>query len=195
MAAIGKIVGRTGISPNALTLIGLGLNVGAAAIICTGDLLLGGIAFLVASGFDMVDGAVARATGQTSRFGAFLDSVVDRWDEGVVFVALLVVAGARADTLLVAATGATLVGSLLVSYTRARAEGLGLDCEVGWLQRPERVILLGAGMIVAQLFSPFLLTLVMGLLALATNLTAVQRMVYVYRLLATEQTGTPTRSE
>jgi CDP-diacylglycerol---glycerol-3-phosphate 3-phosphatidyltransferase len=188
MAAVGRVVGATGISPNALTLIGLLLNCGAAAIVLTGSLFAGGVAFLVANAFDSLDGAVARATGKVSRFGAFLDSVIDRYDESVVLIALLVVLGQRGDMLLVGAAGVALVGSLLVSYTRARAEGLGLDCEVGLFQRTERVILLGLGLVFADLALPLpfphpVLAIVIWTLAIVTNITAAQRVLHVYGLL------------
>src|SRR5436309_614214 len=113
MELVGRLVGASGISPNALTFLGLALSLGAAWIVVSGNLLLGGVAFLVANAFDMLDGAVARATGKASRFGAFLDSVTDRYDEGVLFIALLVVASRANDTLLVAVTGLALLGSLL----------------------------------------------------------------------------------
>src|SRR3954452_3114596 len=146
MIHVGRLLGATGISPNALTLIGLLLNCAAAAIVASGALTLGGVAFLVASAFDMLDGAVARAMARSSRFGAFLDSVIDRYAEAVVFVGLLVALIREGDTNLAIGATVALVGSLMVSYTRARAEGLGLDCDVGLLQRPERVILLAVGL-------------------------------------------------
>ena len=179
MVAVGSIIARTGLSANALTLIGLLLNVGAAAIVAAGWFVEGGIAFLIASAFDMLDGAVARATNTTSRFGAFLDSVVDRYNEAAMFVALLVVFAQRGQTDLVLATALALVGSILVSYARARAEGLSVDCEVGLLQRPERVIIIGAGLI----FYGFLLAPVLWGLALITNVTVVQRALHVRREL------------
>jgi CDP-diacylglycerol--glycerol-3-phosphate 3-phosphatidyltransferase len=151
----------------------------AAALVAAGWLTVGGLAFLLASAFDMLDGAVARATGTTSRFGAFLDSVVDRYDEALMFVALLVTFSLRSDVLLVLGAAVALTGSLLVSYARARAEGLGLDCEIGWLQRPERVVLMGAGLIAA----PWLLAPVVWVLAVVTNITVVQRVLFVRRLL------------
>jgi CDP-diacylglycerol--glycerol-3-phosphate 3-phosphatidyltransferase len=150
--------------------------------VVSGNLLAGGIAFLIANAFEMLDGAVARATGKTSRFGAFLDSVIDRYDEGLLFLALLVVTSRAGDELLVAAIGLALLGSLLVSYTRARAEGLGLDCEVGVLQRPERVVVLGVGLI----FADPLLAPAVWFVAVVTNLTAAQRVMYVRGLLRGE---------
>jgi CDP-diacylglycerol--glycerol-3-phosphate 3-phosphatidyltransferase len=126
----------------------------------------------------MLDGAVARATGTASRFGAFLDSVIDRYDEALMFIALVVVFSVRQDHGLVTASTAALIGSLLVSYARARAEGLGLDCEIGLLQRPERVLLLTAGLLAA----PILLAPVIWVLAVVTNITVVQRILHVRRL-------------
>lgn len=184
-----RLVARTGLTPNALTMIGLGLNVVAAAIVAAGWLQLGGIVFLLASAFDAVDGAVARATGSASRFGAFLDSVADRYAEAAIFAGLLAVFLSREQHLMALVATLALVGSLLVSYARARAEGLGLDCEIGLLQRPERVIFLVAGLVLPDL----LLDPVVWVLAVATNITVVQRVMYVHRLLSEEpaQSRTP----
>jgi CDP-diacylglycerol---glycerol-3-phosphate 3-phosphatidyltransferase len=178
---VGRAISRLGITPNALTLIGLGLNVGAAAIVANGWLVAGGIAFLVASAFDTLDGAVARASGRATPFGAFLDSLADRYSEAVLFVPLLLLFAAQQNPWLVVACAAALVGSLLVSYARARAEGLGVDCEIGFLQRPERVILLSLGLI----FSDLLLAPVIVILAVVTNITVVQRALHVRGLLST----------
>jgi CDP-diacylglycerol--glycerol-3-phosphate 3-phosphatidyltransferase len=181
MLVVGRILGSTGISPDALTLIGLLLNIVTGAIVAAGMLTIGGAALLIASAFDMLDGAVARATGRTSRFGAFLDSLVDRYSEAAVFVGLAAVFARQGDHVLVAASALALTGSLLVSYARARAEGLGLDCEVGLLQRPERVIILAVGLLI-----PFLLVPIVWLLAVVTNLTVLQRALHVRRLLQEE---------
>lgn len=171
---------RTGIDPNALTLLGLALNLVSAVVIATGAYLAGGVLFLLASAFDGVDGAVARASGRTSSFGAFLDSLADRYAESAVLVALVISLYRTQDFALVIATVTGLVGSLLVSYARARAEGLGVDCEIGLFQRPERVVLLGAGL----LLSPWLLAPVLWLLTIVTNVTVVQRALHVHRELA-----------
>ena len=184
---MGHALASLGISANALTLFGLGLNIGAAAIVGAGWLAPGGIVFLVASAFDTLDGAVARASGTASSFGAFLDSLTDRYAEAVIFVPLLLVFASRQQPLLLVACTAALVGSLLVSYARARAEGLGVDCEIGLLQRPERVILLGAALILPDL----LLAPVIIILAVVTNLTVLQRALHVRRLLATRPTLNP----
>src|SRR5437868_7046555 len=102
MLAVGRVIGATGISPDALTLIGLLLNVVAGAIVGAGLFQIGGLALLIASAFDMLDGAVARAMGRESRFGAFLDSLVDRYSEAVIFVGLAVVFAQRGDSVLAA---------------------------------------------------------------------------------------------
>jgi len=180
---VGHAIASTGISANALTLAGLVLNIIAAGIVGAGWLTAGGVAFLVASAFDTLDGAVARASGTASPFGAFLDSLTDRYAEAVMFVPLLLFFGSHEQPWLVVACAAALVGSLLVSYARARAEGLGVDCEVGLLQRPERVILLAAGLLVPD----YLLAPAIVILAVITNVTVVQRALHVRRLLSTTQ--------
>ena len=168
-----------GFSPNALTTIGLGLNVGAGAVIATGSYSAGAIAFLVSSAFDAFDGAVARATGRATRFGAFFDSLADRYAESAILLGLAWSLLVRAELALLAATAAALIGSLMVSYARARAEGLGVDCEVGLLQRTERILLLSVGL----LFADLLLAPVIYLLAVATNVTVVQRILHVRKAL------------
>jgi CDP-diacylglycerol--glycerol-3-phosphate 3-phosphatidyltransferase len=179
METVGRVIGATGISPNGLTMLGLALNGIAGVIVAAGWFVPGGVALLIASAFDMLDGAVARATGKASRFGAFLDSVIDRYCEAVVLIGLIYVLGRSGDAVLATGTAAALVGSLLVSYARARAEGLGLDCEVGLLQRPERVILLALGLLAADV----LLAPVIWVLAVVTNITVVQRILHVRGLL------------
>ena len=184
---VGHALASLGITANALTLMGLVLNVAAAGIVGAGWLTAGGAAFLVASAFDSLDGAVARASGTASPFGAFLDSLTDRYSEAVIFVPLLLFFAAHQQPWLVVACAAALVGSLLVSYARARAEGLGVDCEVGLLQRPERVILLGAGLLLPDL----LLAPAIIILAVVTNVTVVQRALHVRGLLSNPR-GTAT---
>jgi CDP-diacylglycerol--glycerol-3-phosphate 3-phosphatidyltransferase len=171
-------LGRTGISPNGLTVIGLLLNVIVAAVLGAGYLIAGGVLLLLAGAFDMLDGALARATNQTSKFGAFFDSTLDRYSELIVFFGLLLhlqATGRLTESALVYAAAA---GSVLVSYARARAEALGYDCEVGLLGRPERIIVLSAGL----LFGDLALLIALWVLAILTNVTAVQRIIHVWRL-------------
>ncbi len=172
---------RAGIQANWLTYTGFVLNLGVAALVIEGWLSLAGVVFLLVNALDFLDGAVARAAGTAGRYGAFLDSVLDRYSEAVVFVGLLIWFARLGDTPALTATALALIGSFMVSYCRARAEGLGLDCEVGLLQRPERIVILGIGMIAPD----YLLTPVLILLAVLTNLTAAQRMRHVGTLFET----------
>lgn len=170
------MLSRTGITPNALTVIGLVLNIGVAVVLASGNLLIGGLFLLVAGLFDMLDGALAKATNQSTKFGAFLDSTLDRYSEIVVFFGLLLHLQLSGDWLGTALVYAAAAGSVLVSYARARAEALGFDCEVGLLARPERILVLAAGLILGY---PIV---ALWILAVMTNVTAIQRIVHVWRL-------------
>lgn len=174
---------RLKVTPNQVTVVGTLLNVGAAALVVTNHLIYAGIVFLVAGCCDMLDGALARRTQKMTRFGAFLDSTLDRVSEGVVLAAiayLLATQGRAVDAGLVVLA---LLGSILVSYTRARAESLGLECKVGLMSRPERVILIALG-----LFFNVLSYVIYIMLAL-TVFTVVQRVVYTYRQLGKQEQG------
>ena len=176
-----RLLARTGISPNALTLVGLVLNLLVALVIASGDLVLGGVLILLANAFDMMDGALARVTGRASHFGAFLDSTLDRYAEAIMYLGVMVWLYSAGDGSSLVAAYIGIVGSFMVSYTRARAEGLGVGGEVGWLPRPERILLLAVGL----MFHHYLLVPILWLLALLTNVTAVQRMIHVKRELET----------
>ncbi len=176
VSPVGAALARLGVTPNALTIVGCLLNLVVAGLIVRGDLLVGGVAMLLVAAFDTLDGAVARAAGLSSTFGAFLDSTLDRYSEAIVFADIVGYGALTGSTEVVVLAYASAIGSLLVSYARARAEGLGLRGDVGWLQRPERIILLGLGLMVG------LLTPVLWILAVLTNFTALQRIVHVYRL-------------
>jgi CDP-diacylglycerol---glycerol-3-phosphate 3-phosphatidyltransferase len=174
---IGEVLARLGLTPNMVTAIGLVLNVLVAVIIARGNLQLGGILLLFASGFDMLDGAVARASGSVTRFGGFLDSTLDRYSEAVVLSGVLVyVLGTqdyRVGALLIFAA---ITGSLLISYARARAEAAGFRASVGLLARPERVLVLAIGLLVGQLIPA------LWILALGTHLTVATRIAHVWRI-------------
>ncbi len=173
---IGRILGRLGISPNALTLLGYALNLTVMCVLALGHLRVGGILVLFAGLFDALDGAVARATGQTSTFGAFLDSVVDRYSEATVLFGLLLWHMRSEAQLELALIYAVIVGSLMVSYARARAEGLGLECKTGLMTRLERVAVLSVGLMALQV------RITLAALAILTNLTALQRVAHVWHL-------------
>lgn len=167
---------RLGVTPNALTVLGFLLNGINAWLLATGRFPLAGVLILAFSGLDALDGTLARLSGQATRFGAFLDSVLDRYSEAVIFFGLVVWFARTGQQEGLFLAYAAIIGSQLVSYTRARAEGLGLDCKVGWFSRVERVIALSLGLIVGWVRP------VLWLLAVLTNLTAAQRMLHVYRL-------------
>ena len=175
---------RAGIQANWLTYAGFLLNVVVAIVVAQGWLGIGGALFLIVNALDFLDGAVARAAGTAGAFGAFLDSVLDRYSEAVVFVGLIVFYSRQDDMLGVIASALALSGSFMVSYCRARAEGLGLDCEVGLLQRPERIVILGIGLMVTEYTLPIVLISVLVVLAVLTNVTTFQRMRHVGRLFA-----------
>ena len=174
---VGEHLSRHGLTPNALTAIGLILNVLVAAVIATGHLVPGGVLLLIASGFDMLDGAVARATGTVTRFGGFLDSTIDRYSEAVVLGGVLVyVLGTddyRIGSLLVFTAA---IGSIMISYARARAEAAGWRASVGLLARPERVVVLALGLVTGQVIPA------LWILAIGAQLTVVTRMAHVWRL-------------
>ncbi len=167
---------KTGISPNALTLIGFFLTVAVAAVLATGQLLWGGLLLIFAALFDTLDGALARHAGKTTIFGAFLDSVMDRFSESVTLVALIWYYSGQADGRTpVILLAVTIVGSLMVSYTRARAEAVNIECKEGFFQRTERIIVLILGLVTGWMLP------VLWILAIFTNFTAVQRIYDVYR--------------
>jgi CDP-diacylglycerol--glycerol-3-phosphate 3-phosphatidyltransferase len=171
-----------GVSPMAVTAAGLVLSLAGAVAIARGELVAGAVILVVSGLCDAIDGSLARRSGRESVFGAFIDSTLDRVAELSYFGALVVYYAAREDggryavPLVVIALG----GSLLTSYTRARAEGLGMDCRVGLLERPERVALLVLGL----LFGGTALYAVIACLAVLTLVTTIQRIVHIHRLTA-----------
>lgn len=168
-----------GVGPNALTIAGLVLNFAAAWVVGIGELRWGAIAFLVASVFDMLDGSLARRRGSASRLGAFLDSTFDRLSETALFLALLLdhARTPYGPEWMPAAILVALAGSLTTSYARSRSETLGQECKVGWVERPERVVLLVAGLLAGRTGLGF----VIFALAALTWITVVQRIVHVWK--------------
>ncbi len=172
---VGRAVAGLGVTPNMVSLIGFAGNGIAAWLVVSEALLAAGVVYLLFSALDLVDGAVARATGQASAFGAVLDAVLDRASEAVVIVACGWYFAGRDEEIQVALAGAALFGSVAVSYMRARAEIVGLSMREGLFRRQERVALLGIGL----LFNG--LTVVIAVLALLSNLTAFQRVWMIAR--------------
>ena len=169
------ILSKSGITPNALTLINLALNIGAAYVIATGHFIIGGVLVLVSGLFDLLDGALARFTKQTTKFGAILDSTVDRVSEAVILCGLLIWYIPQGASLEIVLIFAVLIGSFLVSYIRARAEGLGWQCQVGLFTRAERVIVLAIGLLINQIF------IALCILVVFVFITVVQRLVYLWK--------------
>jgi CDP-diacylglycerol--glycerol-3-phosphate 3-phosphatidyltransferase len=178
---------RAGVRPNTLTTLGALVVIASAVAFGVGAMRLGAGLLLFSGILDTLDGDVARATGQTTRFGAFYDSTLDRVGDGATFIGiaafLLTGPSIRFPVLGAVICMVAVLASLLVSYARARAEGLGLDCKVGLVQRAERIILIG----VPTLFvgagpGGLVLEVIVALLALGSVITVVQRFMYVYRI-------------
>lgn len=173
-------LGATGITPNQVTIAGLVTVLVAAVLIGYGYLVAGGLLFLAGALFDLMDGVLARTQERTTDIGAFLDSSLDRIGEGVVFAAVVLHFARQDDPWMAALTVIALTGAFLTSYARARAEGLGMTCTVGLVTRPERVLILGIGL-VAGIVAPAIWVLTM-----LGAFTAAQRIVHVYRKSDTE---------
>jgi len=163
------------IHPNVLTFIGLLINIGAAVLLAAGRFRAAGFVIIGAGLFDMVDGRVARETNRVTRFGGFFDSVLDRYSDLGLLMGLLVYYGTINRSFYVVLTAIVMTGSVMVSYTRARAENTIPSCKVGFMERPERVVLL----IIGALFDRMAPVLwVIGILA---NVTVIHRMVFTYQ--------------
>lgn len=169
---------RLHVTPNQVTVAGTLLNAVAAGLVFANRLVAAGVVFLAAGCFDLIDGALARRSGMVTPFGGFLDSTLDRVSEGVMLAAIAYFFAERGQSWNAALVVLALLGSLLVSYTRARAEGLGLECKVGVMSRPERIVFIALG-----LFFSVLLPWVIYILVILTSVTVVQRVVHTYRQL------------
>jgi CDP-diacylglycerol---glycerol-3-phosphate 3-phosphatidyltransferase len=185
---------RSGVHPNHVTTLGFLVTIGAAVAFLMGHVRIAGALVLLGGVFDILDGQVARASGLSSVFGSFYDSTLDRISEIAVFVGIFSLYGGGHPDFeypwMVYTVALAMAGSLMVSYTRARAEALGLDCNVGMMQRPERVVLIGvSSLLFGGAWNGAVLTWVLLLMATMTNLTAIQRIVWVYR--HTERTVAP----
>ena len=174
-----RFLARTHVTPNVITWFGFFLAIGAAVLIAAEYLFAAGFLVLVASFFDAMDGALARYTDRVTRFGAVLDSTLDRLSEAVLLIGILVLFARDQSFVGILLVAITLVGSLLVSYIRARAEALGLKCEVGLLTRPERVIILVLGLWLSQI--DYALIIALAIIAVLSFITAGQRLVYVWQ--------------
>jgi CDP-diacylglycerol--glycerol-3-phosphate 3-phosphatidyltransferase len=183
LEAVGRVLTRWNVSPDWVTGVGLVLTAGVAAMAALGYIQWAGVAYIVAAVFDALDGTVARVSGKVSRFGAFLDSTIDRLEESLVFLGLIIyyarVGGPWDIPMLLVVT----VASLMVSYTRARAEALGVACTVGWMTRPIRVAIMIAGMILNQVF------IAVVIIAVTSLFTTFHRVFHVWRMTGGEPGG------
>lgn len=175
LTAVSKKAANLGIRPNHLTFGGLGLSFAAAAIYASGHFLLGGLITLAAGACDMLDGALARLEAKTSSFGAFLDSTIDRYSDFILFSGVLIHYGIIGRLGIQILTLVVMLGSLLTSYTKARSESLITPCDVGMIERPERIIILAGGSIFGLLIPA------LWFLAIASHLTVFQRIFHVWR--------------
>jgi phosphatidylglycerophosphate synthase len=169
---------RARVRPNHLTVVGLGVSIVAALALADGRLRVGALLLALAGLFDFFDGSLARLANSVSAYGAFLDSVVDRYSDLVVLLGVVLYYHRAADTQGVLLTMITMVGTIMISYTKARAQSIGLACEIGLMERPERLIVLIAG----ATFN--VLTPAVMVLAVLTNVTALQRILYTRRAAA-----------
>ena len=174
---IARSLMAVGLTPNRVTLLGLLVSAGCAYLLSQGMFLAGGAVLILAGMMDMVDGALARRSGTASPRGALLDSVVDRVAEAAVFLGLLVYYLDPVAATEIVLINVSLVGSFMVSYLRARGEGLGVDCRVGIMTRPERVVALAVGLLLGQV------TIALAVIAVLTVFTSLHRFWHIHREL------------
>jgi CDP-diacylglycerol--glycerol-3-phosphate 3-phosphatidyltransferase len=175
---VAKALAHTPVTPNFITWLGFVLTCGAAALVAGGSLLLGGVTMLVAGLMDTFDGALARQTGRVSRFGAVLDSTLDRFSEGVMLIAVTYLFARNGNSGGAALAAATLLLSLSVSYIRARAEGMGVACSEGWFTRTERVIVIALGLLFNQVI------IALAVVSALSLFTAGQRLFVTWKRLS-----------
>lgn len=176
---VARFLAKTSITPNAITWLGFLITLVATALVATRHLFVAGLVVLVAGFFDMLDGALARSTNRTTRFGAVLDSTLDRLAEAALLLGILFFYAGEQSVAGILLVGVALLGSLIVSYIRARAEGLGLDCQVGLFTRAERVIVLAFGLLLNQF--AYALTIALAIIVIFSFITAGQRLISVWQ--------------
>jgi CDP-diacylglycerol--glycerol-3-phosphate 3-phosphatidyltransferase len=170
--AIVRTFAATGINPNLLTFTGFAINLVAAYLFAYGYFRWAGVTIFLAGIFDMVDGRVARVTNRVTPFGGFFDSVMDRYSDLLLLIGLLIYYGRISRYFYVSLVAVAMIGSVMVSYTRARAENLILTCKVGFLERPERVVLILIGALFDRM-AP-----VLWLIAVLSNVTVIHRILF-----------------
>ncbi len=177
LAPLGETVAKTGISPNQLTILGMALSILAGVIIGLGHPGWGAVVVIIGGLCDALDGTIARSTQQVTHFGAFLDSTLDRYSDLALYLGVMALAYGQRNFSLFLWTALALTGAIMVSYTRARAECIIESCQVGIMERPERVIILLAGLVFNWLEGAMVVT------AILANFTALQRIYHTYKQL------------
>jgi phosphatidylglycerophosphate synthase len=180
-----RLLATVGLTPNVVTLIGFAAMCGIGIVLAYGNFALAGVLIIVAGLLDTLDGALARQTNQVTPFGAFLDSTTDRFAEGALFLGIMYAFVQRGVFFAAYLISLALVGSMMVSYARARAEGIGVKCNEGLLTRFERLGILVTGLILTAVFGETALLIALGLIAIFANFTAAQRIWLVYRATRT----------
>ncbi len=183
LTSVANFIRWTGISPNLVTFLGFCLTAVSAVFAAYGQFLVAGIFLMLGGSLDALDGTLARVTGRVSRYGAFLDSTLDRYSEILAYLGLLFFYTQRGERLEILLIYITIAGSLLVSYTRARAEGIGVSCKGGLFTRAERWGTLVLGLLFNQM------RLALWILAIFSNITALQRIYIVWRTTGGERGG------
>lgn len=184
-----KLLTRYNVNPNTFTTIGLVISMIAAICLCYGQFLIAGFLIFIGGTFDILDGKIARATGRGSKFGALFDSTLDRYSEMFLFFGLGFFFLRNEMFLSLLGAFIALGGSMMVSYVRARSEGLGFQCKVGIMQRQERIVYLGLGSILSGIpyFNYYPIKLVVWLIAVLANFTSIQRVWYIWHQAKEEE--------
>lgn len=175
--AVAAFFHRLGLTPNILTVIGFGLVCVIAVVLATGYEPLAAVLLIFGAAFDATDGSLARLTNKVSKFGGFLDSSLDRYADGVLLLAIVWRGIQYNNPWIIMLAVVALIGGFLVSYTRARAEGLGVQLKEGWFTRLERMIVIFVGLVATIWFGQTALVVMLAVLAILSNLTAVQRIL------------------
>lgn len=181
--AVAMFFHRLGLTPNILTIIGLVLVMIIAGVIAAGYEALGAVLLIFGAGFDATDGSLARLTNKVTKFGGFLDSSLDRYADGILMLALVWRGIDLGNRWLIVLAVVALIGMFLTSYTRARAEGIGLELKEGWFTRLERMIVLVLGLFSTLVIGDLGLVIAVGIIAVLSNATAIQRILVTKKKL------------
>ncbi len=182
--ALARLLAKTPVTPNALSWFGLLVSGGAAVLIITGHLFAAGWVVLVAGFFDLLDGALARSANRVTLFGTVLDATLDRLAEAALLLGILVLYAREQSTAGIMVVGLALIGSVMVSYIRARAESVGLECQVGLFTRAERVVVLALGLLLSRIDDALIIAL--AVIVVFSFVTVGQRLLYVWQRTKTK---------